>query len=141
MRAERPWWYRAVAVVALLWNMAGLVMFWKQVTLTPEMVAALPPAQQQIRAAMPAVVDVFFGVAVGAGLLGALGLLLARRWAVPLLLLSLLAGGAQMGTAYAATPAWALTGARAAVFPLLLVLVSLALWLFARRAAARGWLA
>jgi hypothetical protein len=87
------------------------------------------------------VVDVFFGVAVGAGVLGALGLLLARRWAVPLLLLSLLAVGAQMGTADAAPPACALTGARAGVFPLLLVLVSLALWLFARRAAARRWLA
>ena len=141
MRSDRPWWFLAVAVLALLWNVVGLLMFWQQVTLTPELVAALPPAQQQIRAAMPAVVDVFFGVAVGAGLLGALGLLMARRWAVPLLLLSLLAVVAQMGTAYAAAPVWALTGARAAVFPLLLVLVCLALWLFARRAAARGWLA
>jgi hypothetical protein len=119
---ERPGWVLGVALLALLWNLVG----------------ALPPEQRQIHDAMPAAVNVFFAIAVGAGLLGSLALLLARRWAAPLLL-SLLGVVAQMGTIYATTPAWALTGARAAVFPLLLVFISLGLWLFARRAVGRGW--
>jgi len=136
---QRPAWFWVVSVLGLLWNLVGLAMFYVQVTLTPEAVAALPADQQQINAAMPSIAYVFFGVAVVAGVLGSLGLLLKRRWSVPLLLLSLLGVVAQMATAYATTPVWALTGAGGAVFPLLLVVVGLLLWLFARMAARRGW--
>lgn len=138
--AASPVLYRFVAVFALLWNLVGLAMFCMQVTLTPQAVAALPPEQQQIHAAMPGWVYVFFGIAVVSGVLGALGLLLRRRWAVPLLLVSLLGVVMQMASAYAVTPVWALTGVAGAVFPLLLVLVCLLLWLFARKVAARGGL-
>lgn len=137
---KRPSWFWPVSVLALLWNLVGLLMFWQQVTLTPEAAAALPAEQQQIHAAMPDWVYVLFGIAVVSGVLGSLGLLLKRRWAVALLLLSLLGVVGQMGSAYATTPVWALTGAGGAVFPLFLVVVCLLLWLFARRAAARGWI-
>jgi len=136
----RPALYWAIAVFALLWNLIGLAMFWVQVTLTPQAVAALPPEQQQIHAAMPGWVYVFFGIAVVGGVLGSLGLLRRRRWAVPLLLLSLLGVAVQMASAYATTPVWALTGVAGTMFPLLLVGACLLLWLFARRAAACGWL-
>lgn len=136
----RPALYWTTAVCALLWNLIGLAMFWMQVTLTPQAVAALPPDQQQIHAAMPGWVHAFFGISVVSGVLGSLGLLLRRRWAVPLLLLSLLGVVVQMASAYATTPVWALTGVAGAVFPLLLVVACLLLWLFARRAAVRGGL-
>jgi len=138
---QRPKWFTVVAVLALLWNLVGLSMFVLQVTMTPEAAAALPPEQQRINAAMPAIAHVFFGVAVASGVLGSLGLLLRRRWAVPLLLLSLLGVLAQMGTAYATTPVWALTGVGGAVLPVLLVGIGVALWWFARRSAQRGWIA
>jgi len=135
----RPTWFWVVAVLGLLWNLIGLSMFYMQTTMTAEAAAALPPEQQQIHAAMPTMAYVFFGIAVATGVLGSLGLLLKRRWAVPLLLISLLGVVAQMATAYATTPVWALTGAGGAVFPLALVVVCLLLWLFARKSAARGW--
>ena len=135
-----PGWFWVVSVLGLLWHLVGLSMFYMQMAMTPEAAAALPPEQQQIHAAMPTVAYAFFGIAVIAGVLGSLGLLLRRRWAAPLLLLSLLGVVAQMATAYATTPVWALTGAGGAVFPLLLVVACLLLWLFARSAAARGWI-
>lgn len=137
----RPRWFWIVSPLALLWNLVGLLMFWKEVTLSPAATAALPPEQQQIHAAMPQWVYVFFGIAVIAGVLGAFGLLLRRRWAVPLLLVSLLAVVVQMASAYATTPVWALTGVAGAVFPLVLIAVCAFLWSFARSAARRGWIA
>ena len=136
----RPLWFRVVAVLALLWNLVGLFMFWQEMTLTPEAVAALPPAQQQIHAAMPQIAHVFFGIAVAAGVIGSVGLVLAKRWSVPLLLLSFLGIVAQMGTAFATTPVWPLMGMAGVLPPLFLILVCLLVWLFARMSARRGWL-
>ena len=81
-----PGWFWVVSVLGLLWNLVGLSMFYMQMAMTPEAAAALPPEQQQIHAAMPTVAYAFFGIAVIAGVLGSLGLLLRRRWAAPLLL-------------------------------------------------------
>lgn len=135
-----PLWFWIVAVLALLWNLQGSYAFHRELTLSPEALAALPLEQQQINAAMPSWVFAFFGVAVIAGVLGSLGLLLRRRWAVPLLLLSFLCVTVQMLSAYATTPVWSLMGAGGAVFPLVLVVVCLLLWLFARMSARRGWI-
>jgi len=70
--------------------------------------------------------------------LGSLGLLLRRRWAAPVYLVALVALVLQVVASYAITPAWSASGAAGLVFPVLLVAIAIALWLFARRMAARG---
>lgn len=130
-----------VAVAGLLWNLFGVLMFWQNLTITPEAVAALPDAQRQISEANPRWNLVPFALATLGGTLGMLDLLLRRRWAVGLLLLSLLALVVQFVSVYLLTPVWALTGIGGALLPLLLWVVAAALWLYARHAARRGWLA
>ena len=88
--------FRVIAVLGLLWNLYGLAMFWLNLTISPEAVAALPDAQREITLAMPRWIMLPFAIATIGGVLGMLALLL-----------------------------W---------------LVALGLWLYARRAAARGWL-
>src|SRR5690606_37418164 len=132
--------FRVIAVLGLLWNLYGLAMFWLNLTISPEAVAALPDAQREITLAMPRWIMLPSAIATIGGVLGMLALLLRRRWATPLLLASLLALVVQFVAVYATTTVWDLTGAAGAVFPLLLWLVALGLWLYARRAAARGWL-
>ena len=138
--AQRPMSFRVVAVVALLWNLFGLFSFYTNVTATPAVIASWPEAQQQIAAATPRWVFVAFAIATIAGVLGSLGLLLGKRWAVPVLLLSLLAILVQFGSIYAITPTWALTGVGGAILPLCIALFGLFLWSYAGKAAARGWL-
>jgi len=129
-----------VAVLALLWNLFGLWSFWYHATATPDIVATWPADQQAIFAATPRWIFVPFAIATIGGALGSLGLLLCRRWAVPVLLSSLLAIVVQFVSHYLATPTWQLTGARGVLFPLCIALVGLFLWWYARRSAARGWL-
>ena len=114
----RPLWFVLVAVLALLWNLFGLFSFYLHVTATPDVVATWPEAQQQIASATPRWIFVPFAVATIGGVLGSLGLLLGRRWAVPVLLLSLLAILVQFGSYYLLTPVWALTGMEGAAIPL-----------------------
>ena len=138
--AQRPMSFRVVAIVALLWNLFGLFSFYTNVTATPAVIASWPEAQQQIAAATPRWVFVAFAIATIAGVLGSLGLLLGKRWAVPVLLLSLPAVLVQFGSIYALTPAWVLTGIGGAILPLCIGAFGLFLWWYARKAAARGWL-
>ena len=135
-----PMSFRVVAVLAVLWNLFGLFSFHYHFTATPEAIAGWPEAQQRIFEAMPRWIFVPFAIATVGGVLGSLGLLLRRRWAEPVLLLSLLGIVVQFAAQYATTPAWALTGAGGVLLPLVIAAVGSFLWWYARKAAARGWL-
>ena len=137
----RRWTFWLIALVALAWNLIGLAMFIVQVRLTPDMVAALPAPQQQVYAATPAWINIAFGVAVVFGVLGSLSLVLRKRWAVPLFMVSLLAIVVQVVGTFAVTPAWQAFGPAGLAMPLMLVLIAVYLWWYASSAAARGWLA
>lgn len=136
----RPWWFVLVAVLGLLWNLFGLFSFYVHVTAGPEVIASWPEAQRQIEAVTPRWIFVPFAIATIGGVLGSLGLLLGRRWAEPVLLLSLLGILVQFGSYYLLTPVWALTGMGGAALPLCIALVGVLLWWFARTGVARGWL-
>ena len=137
---KRPLGFWIVAVLALLWNLLGVVMFFVQTNLPPEALAALPADQRALYEATPAWVNGAFAVAVFAGLLGSMTLLLHRRLALPLLALSLLAVLVQMGYTYLATPALQVYGPAGLALPIVLVVIAAFLAWFARRSIARGWI-
>jgi hypothetical protein len=80
-----PAWYWAVAIGALLFEGAGAYLFTNSLTLDP---ATLPLDQRAIYDATPQWMTLAWAVAIGAGLIGAIGLILRRRFAEPALLLS-----------------------------------------------------
>ncbi|MEO8366882.1 MAG: hypothetical protein ABI538_11795 [Pseudoxanthomonas sp.] len=136
----RRWTYWVIAFVALVWNLIGMAMFVVQVRLTPEMVAAMPAAQQQVYAATPPWIHIAFGVAVVFGVFGSLALLLRKRLAPPLFMVSLLAIVVQMVGAYAVTPAWQAYGPAGLAMPVMLVVIAAYLYWHANKAVAKGWL-
>ena len=138
---SRPKSYWLIAVLGLLWNLIGVMVFLMTVAMTPEQLAAMPAEQRQVVEATPSWLNVLFGIAVATGVLGAVGLLLKRRWAAMLFLLSLVAVVLQMAASFAMTPMWSLIGPSSLVMPVIVMLIALGLWLYARKAAARGWLA
>jgi hypothetical protein len=138
--SPRRWTFWVIAFVALVWNLIGLAMFVVQVRLTPEMVAAMPAAQQQVHAATPAWINIAFGMAVVFGVLGSLALLLRKRLAPPLFLVSLLAIVVQVAGIFVATPAWQAYGPAGLAMPVMLVVIAVYLYWYAHKAAAKGWL-
>ena len=137
----RPMGYWMIASAALLWNLLGLAMWYLQVSMTPEAIAALPADQRQLYETAPPWVNAAFGVAVFGGVFGALALLLKKRWAVALFAVSLLGLLVQLVSVFALTPALAVLGPSALAMPVVLVLIAAFLLWYSRRAAARGWIA
>ena len=134
-----PKWFMPVAVLALLWNLLGCFMIWMDATLTPDAVAALPADQQAIHAARETWMVIGSIVAVAAGALGSLGLVLKRRWATPLLILSVLGLVVQdLGFALISRTlpipmaGWIMQG--------LVLVIAILLVVMARKAARHGWL-
>jgi len=138
--ATVPTRYRVISILAFAWNLTGVAMFFLQTGLEPEQIAALPEPQRVVYEAMPPWLALFYGIAVFGGLLGSLGLLLRRRWAIAVLAVSLAAVLVQMGALYALTPAWSASGAGGLAMTLLIAGIAAFLLWYARRASARGWL-
>ena len=88
--SKRPIWFIVLAAVALLWNLAGLAAVVGDLQLSATDIEALPPSQQAFYHARP-VWSVFASLlAVVGGVLGCVGLLLRKRWALIVLYASLL---------------------------------------------------
>ncbi len=132
MPVSMPLGARVVALTALLWNLFGLLIF--------VMRLAAPEQAAGSGAALPGWLDAVFGLSVIAGTAGSVGLLLARRWAPALLLVSFVAVAVQLVAGYVFAPLWASTGAAGAAVSGLLLLMVGAIWSFSRAAARRGWL-
>ena len=132
--------YWITAVFALVWNLIGVAMWYLQISMSPERLAALPDAQRAVHEGTPGWINIAFAVAVFAGVLGGVGLLAKKRWAVTLFLLSLIALLVQMIGAYVVTPAWSAYGPVGLVMPAVLLAIALFLLWYANKAQARGWL-
>lgn len=135
-----PTWFKAVSVLALLWNLLGCLAFAADLRLTPDDLAKLPEAQQALYAARPAWALAATAAAVLGGALGCLGLLFGKRWAQALLWLSLLGIVAQDIGLFVLADGARLAGPFAVAMQSLVLLVGIGLVALARRAAARGWL-
>ena len=138
---KRPAWFWVVAVLALLWNLFGLAMFYMQYTMSPEQLAQLPEAQRSLQEGFPDWLWALYAVAVIAGTLGSVLLVMGKRLALPVFWVSLVAVVVQFG--YCLFPGGmieVLGPAQALPMPILVTVVAALLVWLARRSVARGWL-
>lgn len=71
--------FKVIAGLSLAWMLIGLAMFVMDLMTTPEQVASMPIAQQEIRAMRPMALMAVCGIST---VVGAVGLLLRKRWSV-----------------------------------------------------------
>ena len=131
-----------IAIAFALWNLVGLMFYVQQSTLTPDKMQDLGLTAQQIAhiTNTPAWGHSGYAIAVNAGLLGAILLLLRKAWAVPLFVLSLVGALVQDLDAIVlrdAMDAWGPTAWYLPVF--VLVICGIEIW-YSMRLKAKGWL-
>lgn len=110
------------------------------VNLSPEVLATLPQAEQDIYNATPIWATIAFAVAVFAGTIGSLGLVLRKRWAKPLLIASLVGVAVQMFHAFVLAKGLEVYGMERMVMPLMIVLIAAFLVWYANMMDKKGWL-
>jgi hypothetical protein len=130
-------WFWAGAIASLLFMLLGCLVYGMHVYTDP---AALPLDQRVMFEAEPAWVTMMLGVASIVGAVGAVLLLLRRRAAVPLLLISLIGAGVWfVGLMTATTLRDLLSTTEIAVLAVTFALAWTIYW-FARHSRQRGWL-
>ncbi len=134
--------YWIIGGTLLAWNLIGLFFYYQQSILTPEVMAdaGLTPEQIAHIVNTPAWGHSGYAIAVNAGVLGAILLLLRKAWALPLFVLSLIGALVQDLDAMVLRDGVQAWGGSALVLPIIvLVICAFEIW-YSSRAKAKGWL-
>ena len=129
-----------IAGIALIWNLMGLGAYVSQVTMSPEVLAAMPDAERTLYESVPAWATAAFAIAVNAGALGCLLLLLKKALSLPVLILSLVGVLVQNFNTFVLMGALSVVGSAGAAASAAVVVVGVYLVWFANDAKAKGWL-
>lgn len=129
-----PIWFWIVSVLALVWNAMGVNAYLQQAYNTDSYRAMYTEEQLEIAANMPAWVTAAFAIAVFGGALGSILLLLRKKLATSVFLISLLAVIVQTG--------YLLFNDYASSIPMTIMIIVFAIFLvwFAKHSAGKGWI-
>lgn len=129
-----------IAGVALIWNLIGLTFYYLEVTASPEALSTLTEAQQQFLAGKPFWATSAYAIAVSAGVLGSLFLLLKKTWAVMMFGVSLAGIVLQNLHAFLVAGGLEVWGPTGLILPTIVLIIAIALFMYSRYARERGWL-
>lgn len=136
-----PWHLWVVGILALLWNAFGAFDYLMTQTENEGYMGQFTPEQLDYFYGLPAWVVAFWALAVWGGVLGALLLLLKKRLAAPVLLVSLVSMIVTSIHNFLLSEGLDVMGTVGVVFSAVIFVVALLLWLYARAMARKGVLA
>ena len=137
---EIPKWFNVTAITALIWNVLGVMAFVMHIMMTPEMLAELPAAEQNLYANTPIWATIAFALSVAAGALGCLALILKKTIASQLLILSLASVFVQMYHSFFIIDSMAVYGPGGTVMPIMVIIIAIGLVVLANKAKTNQWL-
>ena len=133
-------WFWIVSLIALLWNGMGVLQYLQQAYNTENFRAMYTDEQLSMIANTPSWAIAAFAIAVFGGLLGAFALLLRKKWARPLFLVSLIGIIVQMVYNLFISNAMEVYGSGAIAMPIMVLVVGIILLWFSKKSIAKGWI-
>ncbi len=88
---KNPLWFSIVAVIAILWNLVGVLQYLGEVTMSDDAKALLDPNLVALMDSTPKVITAFYALAVWGGFVASVFLLLKKAKALLLFQISLIA--------------------------------------------------
>ena len=139
-KTSTPIWFWVVAVVALLWNMMGGMIFLTEVFAQESMLESMTEPQKEWARSTPMWIYVVFAIAVITGLAGSVCLLMRKRLAVPLFLVGFVAVVIQMVYTMLIAGGLQVMGPSGAIMPAVVVTLALVWLLFSLLSKSKSWL-
>ena len=133
-----PWHLWVVGIVALLWNGYGAYDYLMTQTNPAEHLAAFTPEQRAYFASAPAWMMAVWATGVWGGVLGALLLLLKRRWALPVFIISFAAFLVSVVYTYALSEGGRIMGGQSYVMNAVITAICIVEIVYARAMIRRG---
>lgn len=127
-----------IGIVALLWNLSGVYFYLQQAYMTEEDLLALPLEQQPLYENIPAWVTGAFAIAVFGGTLACILLLMRKKLATPLFLISLLAIIVQTTYNVFMSKAMEVYGPGGMIMPAMIVLAGIFLLWYSKKKESAG---
>ncbi|WP_222983616.1 hypothetical protein [Flagellimonas meishanensis] len=135
-----PVWFWVVGVLALVWNIMGVMAYLGQAYMSIEDLEKMTQAQRELFEGQPAWVTAAFAIAVFGGTLGCIALLLRKKWAKTVFIISLLGIVGQFIYNLFLSNAIEVYGNQAIFMPIVVVVVGVLLVLLSKKGIQKGWL-
>ncbi len=134
-------WFKAIAILAIIWNIMGVFAYLAQAFMTPEMISTLPEEQQAMYQNIPAWATAAFALAVWGGLLGSILLFMRKPLARIVLLVSLIGIIVNDIYMFALGNVIEASGNTAIFMQAFVLIVAIYLLVVFNKAKAKGWIA
>lgn len=140
MTESNQWvkWHKLISLLAIIWNLLGVSAYLMHAYMTDEAIALLPENEQALYTNIPAWYTAAFAIAVFAGAIGSILLLLKKKLASPILVLSLIAIFIQMYYNFFISKSMEVYGLGSAVMPVFIILVGIFLVWYAKKLQKEG---
>ncbi|MDT0551917.1 hypothetical protein [Urechidicola vernalis] len=129
-----------ISVIALIWNLMGVMAYIGQAYMTDEALSALPEAEQALYENIPAWATAAFAIAVFGGALGSLLMLLKKKMASTIFTISMLGIIVQMIYNLFMSKATEVYGPGGMVMPIMVIIIGAFLVWYSKKATSNGWL-
>lgn len=128
-----------ISVVALLWNISGVIAYLGQAYMTDEVLAVLPEADQAYYNNVPTWVTAAFAISVFAGVFGCVSLLMKKKLATTLFIISLIAVIVQFTYNFFIQTFMEVSGNKI-IMPIVIIVIAFFLVWFSQKSRKKGWI-
>ncbi|GLU42381.1 hypothetical protein [Allomuricauda sp. NBRC 101325] len=135
-----PTWFWAVSVIALLWNLIGVLNYLNQAFNQVALLEGMDQAQREAFEGIPAWATAAFAIAVFSGTIACIGLLMKKKWAKLLFIISFVTAAAQFIHWLFISNAVEAFGPSTYTMPIIVLLIGLYLISFSKKGIEKGWL-
>jgi len=141
INGKPPTSFWIIAGVALVWNLIGIMIFYMQVTSSPEDLAQYyNEAELDFITSTPAWATSAYAIAVMAGVLACVFMLLRKAWALPMFIISLAGVFVQDIHAFLIADGIDVWGMKATILPFIVFVIGVGLIFYSRSAKDRHWI-
>jgi len=134
-----PKWFWVVTVILLIWNLMGVANFFMHVTITEEALQAMTENERAMIENSPTWLLFAFGIAVFTGVGGCIALLMKKKVASLMFIVSLVASVLQMG--YSSSLAINMEdGTPMLIIAFMVIVICVFLVWLAKHSTKKGWI-